>query len=277
MKHIQHFVGVSLLPQSKAFELYSGSFGDVSKLWKLNFNLWLIFTHHTWERNTNEHEHSCNKRKNISIFKTASQAKVRTKSRNFPPRTRLFTTSWNILQHWGNASTAVTEHTYNNTILYQWTFNTPGSVGENTSWIHGRLELSHLDEFHLVAMITAMNQKNRTIKSPWVLLLCLQSIPFSVSEAGLLDYNIAAVHAKIPDKGAGRSVCAMVMWLRVIHKSRLERQTLWHSTHACSFLYLKWQEGTILYYRHQVGYRGSCRLSVCVCVNNKSHKVLNGF
>lgn len=77
--------------------------------------------------------------------------------------------------------------------------------------IHGRFELSHLDEFHLVAVITAMNQKNRPIKSPWVLLLCLQSIPFSVSEAALVDYNIAAVHAKIPDKGAGRNVSALAM------------------------------------------------------------------
>lgn len=45
---------VGLLSQSKAFQLYSGSFGNVNKLWKLNFNLWLIFTHHTWKRNANE-------------------------------------------------------------------------------------------------------------------------------------------------------------------------------------------------------------------------------
>lgn len=38
--------------------------------------------------------------------------------------------------------------------------------------------------------------ENRPIKSPWVLLLFLQSIPFTVCEAALLDYNIAAVHAK---------------------------------------------------------------------------------
>lgn len=77
--------------------------------------------------------------------------------------------------------------------------------------IHGRLELSHLDEFNLVAVITAMNQKNRPIKSPWVPLLCLQSISFSVSEAALVDYNIAAVHAKIPDKGAGKNLSALVI------------------------------------------------------------------
>lgn len=47
----------------------------------------------------------------------------------------------------------------NNKILFQWTCNTPGNVGKNTMRIHGRLELSHLDEFHLVAVITAMNQK----------------------------------------------------------------------------------------------------------------------
>lgn len=38
---------VGLLSKSEAFQLYSGPFGDVNKLWKLNFNLWLIFTHHT--------------------------------------------------------------------------------------------------------------------------------------------------------------------------------------------------------------------------------------
>lgn len=122
------------------------------------------------------------------------------------------------------------------TKLLQWTCNTPCNVGGNALRIHGRFELSHLDEFHLVAVITAMNQKNRPIKSPWVLLLCLQSIPFSVSEAALVDYNIAAAHAKIPDKGAGGNVHALVMLQRVIHKSRLERQMLWQSTHAGSFL-----------------------------------------
>lgn len=211
-------VCVSLLSQSKAFQLYSGSFGDVNKLWKLNFNLWLIFTHHTWERNANEHEHSCNKGRKISIFKQQSRQKYLLNTEP-PPQTKLFTMSWNVLQHeaGGNASSAVTEqtHTYTqnkNTILFQWTCNTLGNVEENTLRIHGRLELSHLDEFHPVAMITTMNQKNRHIKSPWVPLLCLQSIPFSVSEAALVDYNIAAVHAKIPDKGAGRNVNTLVMW-----------------------------------------------------------------
>lgn len=62
-------MGANLLSQSKAFQLYGGSFGDVNKLWKLNFNLWLIFTHHTWERNTNEHNHSCNKGEEKALFK----------------------------------------------------------------------------------------------------------------------------------------------------------------------------------------------------------------
>lgn len=39
---------VGLLSQSEAFQLHSGAFGDVNKLRELNFNLWLIFTHHTW-------------------------------------------------------------------------------------------------------------------------------------------------------------------------------------------------------------------------------------
>lgn len=60
---------------------------------------------------------------------------------------------------------------------------------------------------------------------------------------------------------------------RVIHKSRLERQILWQSTHACSFLYLKWQEGTILYYLHQGGYVAA----TVVFVNKISQKVMNGF
>lgn len=177
--------------------------------------------------------------------------------------------SWNVLQNWagGNASSAVTKHTHthknnnnNNTTLFQWTCNTMGNGGENTLRIHGRLELSHLDEFNLVAVITAMNQKNRPIKSPWVPLLCLQSISFSVSEAALVDYNIAAVHAKIPDKGASKNLSALVIWQRVIHKSRLEHQILWQSTHACSFLCLKWQEGILPPPRRLCGI---CCLWVC--------------
>lgn len=78
-------VCVSLLSQSKAFQLYSGSFGDVNKLWKLNFNLWLIFTHHTWERNANEHEHSCNKGRKISIFKQQSRQKYLLNTEPPPP------------------------------------------------------------------------------------------------------------------------------------------------------------------------------------------------
>lgn len=39
---------VGLLSQGEAFQLHSRAFGDVNKLRELNFNLWLIFTHHTW-------------------------------------------------------------------------------------------------------------------------------------------------------------------------------------------------------------------------------------
>lgn len=48
--------GEDLLSQSKAFQLDSGSFGDVNDLGKLNFNLWFIFTHNTWKRNANERQ-----------------------------------------------------------------------------------------------------------------------------------------------------------------------------------------------------------------------------
>lgn len=200
----------------------------------------------------------------VLLFKQRVRQNESLNTETFSP-TKLFTMSWTVLQDWagGNVSSAFTEHTVvnknegkknpkQNKKLFWWTCNTPGNVGENTLGIYGRFELSHLDEFHLVAVITAMNQKNRPIKSPWVLLLCLQSIPFSVSKAALVDYNIAAVHAKILDKGAGKNVSILVMWQRVIHKSWLEHQLLWECMHACmhlcSFLYVKWYHGTIFYY-----------------------------
>ena len=66
---------VGLLSQSKAFQLYSGSFGNVNNLWKLNFNLWLVFTHHTWKRNANEHQHKKAERKKKLCFWCLTQAK----------------------------------------------------------------------------------------------------------------------------------------------------------------------------------------------------------
>lgn len=46
-EHAEPVLKVSLLSQGEAFKFYSGSFGNMNKLWKLNFNLWLVFTHNT--------------------------------------------------------------------------------------------------------------------------------------------------------------------------------------------------------------------------------------
>lgn len=63
-KHAAAAPGGDLLSQRKAFQLDSGSFGDVNDLGKLNFNLWLIFAHNTWKRNSNERQVLVQKIKN---------------------------------------------------------------------------------------------------------------------------------------------------------------------------------------------------------------------
>jgi len=50
--------------------------------------------------------------------------------------------------------------------------------------------------FILLCSANSYEPENGPIKSPWVPPQCLQSIPFTVGEAALVDYNITAVHAK---------------------------------------------------------------------------------
>ena len=67
---------------------------------------------------------------------------------------------------------------------------------KTTLRIHRQFELFTSRWVSSCCSANSYEPENGPIKSPWVLLLCLQSIPFTVGEAAPVDYNIAAVHAK---------------------------------------------------------------------------------
>lgn len=182
---------VGLLSQSKAFQLYGGSFGNVNNLWKLNFNLWLVFTHHTWKRNANEHQ--CKKQgKKKLCFWRLTRAKqlwqenyIKTQvvalrcccSQCEPISSRLQTSGYELKCFFdfqcsaiGAAETlpalSAVSHwkEWVRNTAFQWTCNTLMLNGKKTQKkttlrIHRRFELLHPDEFHLVVVLTAMNQK----------------------------------------------------------------------------------------------------------------------
>lgn len=88
--------------------------------------------------------------------------------------------------------------------------------------------------------------ENGPIKSPWVLPLCLQSLPFTVGEAALVDYNIAAVHAKILRIKEKTGMCALFVFSS-FGRDFFTNQD-WSVLHHCTCvsyctLHLKWHWG----------------------------------
>lgn len=179
---------VGLLSQSKAFQLYSGSFGNVNNLWKLNFNLWLVFTHHTWKRNANEHQHKKAERKKKLCFWCLTQAKQLWQENYIKTQVvacaaarvsaNLFqvTTSWNVFRlpvlcDLSSRNTPCSrcclplkrmsqKHSFPVDMQHtdvEW--REKKKKKKTTLRIHRRFELLHPDEFHLVVVLTAMNQK----------------------------------------------------------------------------------------------------------------------